>query len=111
MSDGSWKQVVVNNTDGYIKVIVDVDDDPSRNSYRKQSLTEYNQFPFSAGQFILNPFVHFLYKGCLLSFLLVSCFIESFEINANSVGPDQMLHSAASELGLQLFANVPFMGR
>ena len=49
MSDGVWKQVVVNNTDGYIKVIVNVDDDPSRNSYRKQSLTEYSQYPFHGG--------------------------------------------------------------
>ena len=51
MSDGVWKQVVVNNTDGYIKVIVNVDDDPSRNSYRKQSLTEYSQHPFTTGMY------------------------------------------------------------
>ena len=59
MSDGSWNQVVVNNTDGYIKVIVNVDDDPSRNSYRKQSLTEYTQFPFNSGK---SPYTssHFL---------------------------------------------------
>ena len=50
LSNGSWNQVVVNNTDGYIKVIVNVDDDPSRNSYRKQSLTEYTQFPFNSGK-------------------------------------------------------------
>ena len=33
--------------------------------------------------------------------------------NANSVDPDQMPHSVASDLGLQstLFANVHFMGR
>ena len=51
MSDGEWKQVVVNNTDGYIKVIVNIDDDPSRNSYRKQSLTEYSMYPFRSGMY------------------------------------------------------------
>ena len=29
---------------------------------------------------------------------------------ANSGGPDQMPHSAASDLGLALFANYPFRG-
>ena len=41
-------------------------------------------------------------------FLLLPCFTEIPILNANSVDPDQMPHSAASDLGL-LFANVPFM--
>ena len=32
--------------------------------------------------------------------LLLSCFVEISECNANNVDPDQMLHSAASDLGL-----------
>ena len=36
----------------------------------------------------------------LVSFLLLLCFIEIPVINANGVDPDQMLHSAASYLGL-----------
>ena len=32
--------------------------------------------------------------------LLLSCFVEISELNANSVDPDQMPHSAASDLGL-----------
>ena len=34
-------------------------------------------------------------------FLLLPCFTEIPVINANSVNPDQMLHSAASNLGLR----------
>ena len=30
----------------------------------------------------------------------MSCFVEISELNANSVDPDQTLHSAASDLGL-----------
>ena len=37
-------------------------------------------------------------------FLLLSCFVEVSEFNANSVDPDQTPRSA-------LFVNVPFMGR
>ena len=33
-------------------------------------------------------------------FLLLSCFEEISELNANSVDPDQMPHSVASDLGL-----------
>ena len=33
-------------------------------------------------------------------FLLLSCFVEISELNANSVDPDQAPHSAASDLGL-----------
>ena len=36
----------------------------------------------------------------LVSFLLLLCFIEILIVNANSVDPDQMLHSAGSDLGL-----------
>ena len=43
-------------------------------------------------------------------FLLLPCFIEIPPFNANSVDPDQMQHYAASDLGLSLFANVPFYG-
>ena len=44
--------------------------------------------------------VHFQFKGYLVSFLLLPCFMEIPIINANSVEPDQMPHSAASDLGL-----------
>ena len=40
--------------------------------------------------------VHFLYKGSLL----LSCFVEISKLNANSVDPDQISHSVASDLGL-----------
>ena len=33
-------------------------------------------------------------------FLLLSCFVEMSELNANSVDPDQTPRSAASDLGL-----------
>ena len=45
--------------------------------------------------------VHFLYKRCLVIFLLLSYYVEVSEVNANRVDTDQMLHSAASDLGLQ----------
>ena len=38
------------------------------------------------------------------------CFIEIPVLYANSVGPDQMPRSVASDLGLHCFANVPLMG-
>ena len=38
--------------------------------------------------------------GYLVSFLSSLCFIEIPVFNASSVDPDQMLHSAASDLGL-----------
>ena len=44
-----------------------------------------------------------MYKGCLVSFIILSCFIEISELNANSVDPDQTPHSAASDLGLHCF--------
>ena len=34
-------------------------------------------------------------------FLLLSCFVEISELNANSVDPDQTPRIAASDLGLQ----------
>ena len=37
--------------------------------------------------------------------LLLSCFVESSERNANSVDPDQTPRSVASDLGPPLFAN------
>ena len=39
-------------------------------------------------------------EGVSAFFLLLPCFIEIHEFNSNSVDPDQMLHSAASDLGL-----------
>ena len=44
--------------------------------------------------------VHFLYKGYLVSFYLLSCLVEISERNANSVDPGQTPRSAASDLGL-----------
>ena len=54
LNDGSWNQVVIDNADGYIKVIVNVDDDNSRNSYKKQNLETYMQYPFKTGQCLLH---------------------------------------------------------
>ena len=42
-------------------------------------------------------------------FLLLLCFIEISVFNANSVDPDQVPHSAASDLDLQ-FPSYPFRG-
>ncbi|XP_052774947.1 axotactin-like isoform X2 [Mya arenaria] len=52
LDDGSWNQVVIDNADGYIKVIVNVDDEPSRNSYKKQSLDTYMQVPFTEEELV-----------------------------------------------------------
>ena len=61
-------------------------------------------------------FVHFnsldriiLYIRGVWLYFIISCFVEIPEPNANSVDPDQMPHSAASDLST-LFADVPFMG-
>ena len=49
-------------------------------------------------------------KGVWLTFIS-PCFIEIPVFNANSLDPDQMPHSAASDLGLHcLPINVPFTG-
>ena len=41
-------------------------------------------------------------RGVWLVFVITNgpCFKETFELNANSVDPDQMPHSAASDIGL-----------
>ena len=44
--------------------------------------------------------------GCPVSFLLLLCFIEIPVLNANNTDPDQMLHSAASDLGLHCLSHV-----
>ena len=41
--------------------------------------------------------------------LLLSCFVEIPELNANDVDPDQMPHSAASDFGLPV-CKCPFYG-
>ena len=51
----------------------------------------------------------FLYKGCPVSFVLLSCFVEISGLNTNSVDPDQMPHSAASDLGYSV-CQCPFYG-
>lgn len=50
LDDGSWNQVVIDNADGYIKVIVNIDDEPTRNSYKKLPLESYIQKPFTDGE-------------------------------------------------------------
>ena len=42
-------------------------------------------------------------EGVLAYFSLPPCFIEIPVVNANSVDPDQMPYSAASDLGLHCF--------
>ena len=59
---------------------------------------------------LVNSGVVLIYSGLnsgVLLFYRNSCTV----LYANSVGPDQMPHSAASDLGLHCLANVPFMGR
>ena len=43
---------------------------------------------------------HFLSKGCLVCFLALPFIMEIPVFNANSADPDQMPHSAASDLDL-----------
>ena len=47
------------------------------------------------------------FPGCLVSFYF--WFVEIYELNANSVDPDQMSRSAASDLGLH-FCRYPIYG-
>lgn len=51
LDDGQWNQVVIDNLDGYMKVIVNVDNEPARNSYKKLSLQDYSQNPFIDGKY------------------------------------------------------------
>ena len=44
-----------------------------------------------------NCFGPYQYKGCLVSFLLLTCFTEIPKFNANNADPDR---SVASDLGL-----------
>ncbi|KAL4235944.1 hypothetical protein ACF0H5_004332 [Mactra antiquata] len=53
LADGEWNQVVIDNVDGYIKVIVNVDDEPTRNSYRKLSLETYSPKPFQEEELVI----------------------------------------------------------
>jgi hypothetical protein len=74
LDDGEWNQIVIDNADGYIKVIVDEDNEPSRNSYKKLSLQTYQQNPFS-GSFIL------IYHYCFFfSFWLIDSLCQYFSI-------------------------------
>ena len=57
--------------------------------------------PFmSSGLFYHNSLVRSLSNAGCLFFLLLLCFIKIPALNANRVDPDQMQHSAASDLGL-----------
>ena len=56
-----------------------------------------------SGPFYLNTLdrsISNLRGGGLVTFLLLTCFIEFLVFNANSVDPDQTPRSAASDLGL-----------
>ena len=55
-----------------------------------------------SGFFYFNSLTRFIsyIRGVWLVFLLISCFVEVCELNANSVDPDQTPRSAASDLGL-----------
>ena len=79
-------------------------------------LTNYNVMP--SGFFYFNPLnrfiAHIQCKGCLARFLFLSHFEEISELNVNSVDPDQIPRSAASDLGLHclpmsLLRNVPLI--
>ena len=48
----------------------------------------------------LDWFISYI-RGVWLVFLLLSCFVEISELNANSVDPDQTPRPVASDLGLQ----------
>jgi len=46
--------VVIDNADGYMKVIVNTDNEPARNSYKKLSLQDYTQHPFIDGKIVVD---------------------------------------------------------
>ncbi|XP_053393740.1 axotactin-like isoform X2 [Mercenaria mercenaria] len=52
LDDGKWNQVVIDNAEGYIKVIVDEDNEPSRNSYKKLRLDTYTRTPFTEDEMV-----------------------------------------------------------
>ena len=47
----------------------------------------------------MDKFISYI-RGLSGWFLLLSCLVEIYELNANSVDPDQMSQNAASDLGL-----------
>ena len=47
----------------------------------------------------MDRFIYYI-RGVWLVFLLLSCFVERSELNKNNKDPEQMPHSAASDLGL-----------
>ena len=60
-------------------------------------LTRLCQATSSTLTLLIGPFQ---IEGVSSKFLLLPCFIEITVFNANSVDPDQMQHTAASDLGL-----------
>ena len=54
-----------------------------------------------SGFFYFNSLYRFIsYIRGVWSVIIIVMFVERFELNANSADPDQMPHSAASDLGL-----------
>ena len=60
LNDGNWHQVIIDNFEGYLKVIVDVDDDLTRNSFKKKNRQIYSTRPFLSG---------FQFEFCLIYFM------------------------------------------
>ena len=65
LDDGQWNQVVIDNADGYMKVIVNTDNEPARNSYKKLSLQDYTQHPFIDGKIVVDMVDSFLVYSTL----------------------------------------------
>ena len=69
-------------------------------------IAEWTLLPLLFGQ----VHFYFLYKGCLIG-LLLTCFVQISELEANSVDLDQTPRSAASDQGLHCLQMSLFMGR
>ena len=68
----------------------------------------FNTFKPSGLFYLLFGQVHYLYKGCLVFIIIIFC-RNSLNFNANSVDPNQMPHSAASDL-VYTVCQCPFYG-
>jgi len=69
--------VVIDNADGYMKVIVNTDNEPARNSYKKLSLQDYTQHPFIDGKIVVDMVDSFLVFATLLTKYDTSSLLKS----------------------------------
>jgi len=73
--------VVIDNADGYMKVIVNTDNEPARNSYKKLSLQDYTQHPFIDGKIVVDMVDSFLVFATLLTKYDTSSLLNYFWLN------------------------------